>query len=307
MRRQSLIVLAIAVFLGLIAVYLVNTYLGAAEKRQQTAAVGLTKVAVALVPLAFGTPVTAERVRFVDWPADSVPVGAFRSIEELAPMGKAHVALRPIEVGEPIMKSKLSGEGGRASLSALLPPDMRAAAIRITDVAGVAGFVLPGDRVDVILTRPAGPASNEQVAGYLLQDIRVIAIDQDANDTGDKPQLGKTATLEVTPYDAQKLALAQTVGQLSLALRAVEAKAGENYSETVDAGDLVGGYGGASFSRAAYETAGSAPSYYPTPIRPRRPRRIAPPPMLRPVTASVEIVRGTTGTSYQVGRYKGGN
>ena len=303
MRRQSLIVLAIAVFLGLIAVYLVNTYLGAAEKRQQTAAVGLTKVAVALVPLAFGTPVTAERVRFVDWPADSVPVGAFRSIEELAPMGKAHVALRPIEVGEPIMKSKLSGEGGRASLSALLPPDMRAAAIRITDVAGVAGFVLPGDRVDVILTRPAGPASNEQVAGYLLQDIRVIAIDQDANDTGDKPQLGKTATLEVSPYDAQKLALAQTVGQLSLALRAVAAKTGEAYSETVNAGDLAGGYG-ASFNRAAYQKTGDAPAYYPTPIRPRR---SAAPSVARPATASVEVVRGTTGTSYQVGRYKGGN
>lgn len=303
MRRQSLIVLAIAIFLGLIAVYLVNTYLGAAEKRQQTAAVGLTKVAVALVPLAFGTPVTAERVRFVDWPADSVPVGAFRSIEELAPMGKAHVALRPIEVGEPIMKSKLSGEGGRASLSALLPPDMRAAAIRITDVAGVAGFVLPGDRVDVILTRPAGPASNEQVAGYLLQDIRVIAIDQDANDTGDKPQLGKTATLEVSPYDAQKLALAQTVGQLSLALRAVAAKTGEAYSETVNAGDLAGGYG-ASFNRAAYQKTGDAPAYYPTPIRPRR---NAAPSVARPATASVEVVRGTTGTSYQVGRYKGGN
>ena len=306
MRRQSIIVLSIAIFLGLIAVYLVNAYLGSAEKRQQTAAAGLTKVAVAQVPLAFGTPVTAERIRFVNWPADSVPPGAFGSIEELAPMGKVHVALRPIDVGEPIMKSKLSGEGGRASLSALLPPDMRATAIRITDVAGVAGFVLPGDRVDVILTRPAGPGSADQVAGYLLQDIRVIAIDQDANDAGDKPQLGKTATLEVTPYDAQKLALAQTVGQLSLALRAVEAKAGENYSETVDAGDLAGGYG-ASFNRAAYQTTADTPAYYPTPIRPRRPRRIAAPPMLRPLTASVEIVRGTTGTSYQVGRYKGGN
>lgn len=308
MRKQSLIVLAVAIFLGLIAVYLVNVYLGSAEKQQRTAAVGLTKVAVAQVPLTFGTPVTAERIRFVDWPASSVPPGAFRSMEELTPMGKVHVALRPIDVGEPIMSSKLSGEGGRASLSALLPADMRAAAIRITDVAGVAGFVLPGDRVDVILTRPAGQGSSEQVAGFLLQNIRVIAIDQDANDTGDKPQLGKTATLEVTPYDAQKLALAQTVGQLSLALRAVEAKPGEAYSEAVGPGDLGGGYGGASFSRAAYTTGGAQPAYYPPPIRRRPTRRAAmAPSMLRPATSSVEIVRGTIGTNYEVGRFVGGN
>ena len=242
MRRQSLIALGIAIFLGVIAVFLVNTYLTSADKQRQVADAGTVKVAVAKVPLAFGTPVTMEKVRFVNWPRDSVPPGVFTTLPELTPAGKTHVALRPMEVGEPILKSKLSGEGGRASLSALLPEDMRAVSIRVTPVAGVAGFVLPGDRVDVLLTRAGAEVA--QVTDILLQNVRVIAIDQSANDTADKPMVAKTATMEVTPYDAQKLALSSTVGALSLALRSVAADQEPGYTETVGVGDLRGGYGG---------------------------------------------------------------
>ena len=297
MRKQSLIALGIAVALALVAVFLVNSYLGSAEKNQQVAQAGTVKVAVAQVPLAFGVKITPEKVRLVDWPQNSIPAGAFRSLAEINPVGKNFVALRPMEAGEPILRSKLSGEGGRATLSALLPAEMRAAAIRITDVAGVAGFVLPGDRVDVILTRPIGGDSPEQISDTLLQDIRVIAIDQEANDKTDKPVLAKTATLEVQPFDAQKLALAQSVGQLSLALRPISAEPGAGYLEAVSTSDLRGGTG-TSYARAS----GPVPAVA-SAIRGRAPARVAPRAVVKPGGYGVEIIRGVVGSSYEVGGY----
>lgn len=301
MRKQSFIALAVAIFLGLIAVFLVNVYLGAADKQREVASAGTIKVAVANIPLEFGTPVSADKVRFVNWPSDSIPPGVFRSVEELTPMGKVHVALRPMEIGEPILKSKLSGEGGRATLSALLPPDMRAVSIRITDVAGVSGFVLPGDRVDVLLTRAVGEGSPVQVTDILLQNIRVIAIDQDANDKANEPKVAKTATVEVQPYDAQKLALSERVGTLSLALRSVGAAEGQYYSETVSTNDLRGGGGGAAFSMAGF-----APADLPPPPQIRRRARVPrAPSLLRQPPLNVEIVRGVTEKKYEVGPYRG--
>ncbi|HEY0625765.1 MAG TPA: Flp pilus assembly protein CpaB [Allosphingosinicella sp.] len=300
MRRQSLVILGVAVLLGLIAVYLTNVYLTGAENQQKAREVPTAQVAVARVPLEFGMPVTADKIRFVDWPRSSMPPGTFSSLRQIVPAGKVHTALRPIEVGEPILRTKLSGEGGRATLSALLPPEMRAAAIRITDVAGVAGFVLPGDRVDVLVTRTAGGDNGRQVTDILLQDVRVIAIDQSANDSAQKPMLAKTATLEVTQVDAQKLALAQTVGQLSLALRSAMMEPGGGLVQTVDSGDLRHGAYAGAYRRAS----GYVPQYNRPIIR----RQAAPQPMAppRPVTSNVEVIRGTAGSNYEVGRY-GGN
>ena len=219
-RRQSILVLGIAILLGLVAVYLVNAYLTGAQRQQEATAIQTTRIAVARVPLEFGTRVTPQNVQFVDWPVNSVPQGAFRSPEELTPAGNVHVVLRPMIPGEPVLKSRLSGEGGRASLSALLPPDMRATSICITDVSSVAGFALPGDRVDILITRELG---DERLTDVLLQNVRLIAVDQSANENAQQPNLGRTATLEVSQEDAQKLALAASVGQLSLILRSVQA------------------------------------------------------------------------------------
>jgi pilus assembly protein CpaB len=231
----------------------------------------------------------------VDWPGDAIPEGAFRSIDELAPMGKVHEALRPMAVNEPVLRYKLSGEGGRASISLVLKPDMRAAAVRVSDVTGVAGFVLPGDIVDVFVTRALG-GSEQTITDVLLQGVRVIAIDQDANDAADKPALGKTATLEVRQVDAQKLALAQQVGTLSLVLRNPTDQS-ESFAETVSIEDLRdGGYArvGSPMPVSAPAMAASTAPYI---------VRRAPSARPRPSGPSVEIVRGVKGTSYEVGRY----
>lgn len=294
LQGRSLIILAVAVLFGICAVIIANAYLGGVETRkaEEVSGKGMVRIAVANTPLEFGQPVTSEKVRFVDWPGWSVPEGAFTSTEQLMPAGKQHVVLRAMASGEPILASKLSGEGGRATLAALLRPDMRAYAVRVSEVTGVAGFVLPGDTVDVLITRQPEGEGQQQITDVLLQNVRVIAIDQSAQDDKSDPMVGKTATLEVKQTDAQKLALAQQVGSLSLALKK-PAEEVRPIVETVGTEDLrdgayIGGYAGPAAGM------GSAPA--------RRVRYGFAPPKK---TMTVEVVRGVTSKDYEVGRYVG--
>jgi pilus assembly protein CpaB len=147
------------------------------------------------------------------------------------------MVLTAIEANEPVLSSKITGPGQRATLSAVIADGMRAVTIRVNDVDGVAGFVLPGDRVDVALTRQADKNNTNDV---VLQNIKVLAIDQVADERTDKPSIARAVTLEVNATDAQKIALAATVGNLSLMLRrAGEAKAAETRRVTL--GDLTNG------------------------------------------------------------------
>jgi pilus assembly protein CpaB len=129
------------------------------------------------------------------------------------------VALTSITVNEPILKWKISGAGSRASLSAVVKEGMRAVSVRVNDVIGVGGFLLPGDRVDVLFTKK-GEREIPGSTDILIQNARVLAVDQIADQKKDEPVVAKVATLEVTTFDAQKIALAQQVGSLSLMLRA---------------------------------------------------------------------------------------
>lgn len=311
--NRTPIIVGIAVLLGLIVVYLANTYFRAIEERQQRQVeqLKLVQLLVASQPLAFGTVLTPQNTKLVGWPASSVPQGAFKtSIGVVNNPRGPRVALRPIAVGEPILASKISGDDGRASISALLPEGMRAVAVRVDDVAGVAGMIAPGDIVDVLLTRQMageGADRGDQVTDIILEKIRVIAIDQKADESKTEPQLAKTATLEVDPVSAQKLALAQRVGALSLALRNVTSiEDGANMSITQS--DLGGGWRSAPARRARSPgLEGLPPGFYSE--NPALPPRAAPGgprvplPAPRPTGPSVEIVRGTAPTVYEVKRH----
>ena len=299
MRRQSWIVLGIATFLGLIAVYLVNVYLSGAEQ-QRTQAVQTTRIAVARTALPFGARLSEANVQFVEWPVGSVPEGSFRAMAELAPMGRSPVVIQQIVAGEPILRAKLSGEGGRASLSALLAPDMRAAAIRITDVAGVAGFALPGDRVDVLMSRDMGSGGREQLTDILLQNVRIIAIDQETSTSTERPSLGHTATLEVNQEDAQKLVLGASVGTLSLILRSVRApQEFIQYRSAIRSTELTDGLN--LQPQAVAFAAGPAPPPAPAP-GPSARAPAGPAPIVGP---QVEVFRGTVARAYGVRPYVG--
>ena len=149
MERRNIIIIAAAVVIGLVAVYLANAYFSGVEEQQERVAEEqqLVRVAVASQDLDFGAPLNSDTVRLVNWPAQSVPPGAIRDMNRFA---GGDVAIRPIAQGEPILQSRMSS---RAVLSENIPDDMRAVTIPVNEVAGVDGFVTPGDGVDVLMTR----------------------------------------------------------------------------------------------------------------------------------------------------------
>ena len=225
MGGRNLIVVAIAVALGLLAVFLANSYFSGVDERnaQEAESNRLERIVVATQPLAFGNPLTTENVRLQNFPAASVPEGAFRSIEDALRNGR--VALRPIVVGEPILASKVSGTDGRAVLAANIPEGMRAYTVPINSLEGVAGFVRPGDTADIMLTRqmPGGGAEElDQIAEIILERVQILAIDQVADEMATAPQVGGVATVLVTLDEAQKLSIARRLGTLSMVLRNVQ-------------------------------------------------------------------------------------
>ncbi|MCH8614763.1 Flp pilus assembly protein CpaB [Sphingomonas sp. SM33] len=306
MRRQTVIALAVALVLGLLAVYLANIFLSANERKAQQATANMVKVAVAAVPLDYGVDISPDKVKFVDYPSTSIPAGSFNNYAQLAPEGKRRVVLRPMTVNEPILATKLAGEGLGPSIAYLLPDGMRAAAVRINDVSGVAGFIQPSDSVDVLITRNQSANGSTQATDVLLQNIRVIAIDQNAQGANGQPVLAKTATLEVSPTDAQKLALAQQVGALSLVLRKPGQEQDSGRVATVSMNDLrYSYYSGARVTPAAQTEPAPRVSVTTAPRRAivRRPAPVAAPAQPRPISNSVEVVRGTQGSNYEVGGY----
>ena len=171
---------------------------------------------MATTDLTFGTLLTPDNIKEIPWPKTSIPEGAYATVAELTSANRA--ALASISPNEPVLKWKISGPDARASLSALVGPGMRAAAIRVNDIVGVGGFVLPGDRVDVLYTRNAKdeePSSTD----ILIQNVKVLAVDQVADQKKNDPVVAKVVTVEVASIDAQKIALAQTTGSLTLTLR----------------------------------------------------------------------------------------
>jgi pilus assembly protein CpaB len=218
MSIRTVATLAVAVLLGLLAVFLVRSYVKSARgPAGQVATTATTPVVVAATPVERGAALAPAQLKVVNYPADAVPAGAFRAVTDLTgAAAEKRVAIRSLAANEPILADKVSGPGGRMLLSTTLTEGMRAVSLRSNDIAGVAGFVLPGDRVDILLTREVG---GSQVTQVLAENVRVLGVDQTSDEATDKPQVSRAVTIEVTPEQAQKIPLAQAVGQVSLALR----------------------------------------------------------------------------------------
>jgi pilus assembly protein CpaB len=229
-RKSTIVMVAFAVVFGLLAVFIAQAWLNSqAERRMrsleaQKKPVTTNTIVVAAQRLPFGIELTREHLREVPWPAEAQPQGSFATVSEILSAGK-RVVLAPVEANEPVLAVKITGPGQRATLSAIVGEGMKAVSVRVNDVEGVGGFVLPGDRVDVVLTRQLekGNATTEVV----LQNARVLAVDQSADDRTSKAAVAKAVTLEVDTVGAQKIWLAASVGSLSLLLR----KAGEVSAE----------------------------------------------------------------------------
>ena len=223
MRSSTIIMVAVAAVFGLLAVFVAQSWINRqAEARlksieaQKAPPAAMHTLVVASRALRFGTELGIGTLREMPWSSDVMPAGGFGSIRELLASGR-RIVLSPIEINEPILSAKITGAGQRATLSALITDGKKASTIRVNDVDGVAGFVLPGDHVDVMLSRQIdkGTAVNDVV----LKNAKVLAVDQLADERADKPSLVKAVTLEVDMAGAQKLSLAGQIGSLSLALR----------------------------------------------------------------------------------------
>jgi len=224
MNARTIATLAVAILLGLVAVILVRNYLGSARPANPTqTALATRPVVVAAQPIERGVSLQAPLLKVVNYPADAVPADAFVSISQLTPPASSgRLALRSLAANEPILAASISGPGGKLNLSTVVAPGMRAISLRSSDVAGVAGFVLPGDRVDILLTRAVG-AKDEvtTVTQALAEDVLVLGVDQLSSQETDKPVVARAITVQVTPEQAQKIWLGQAVGAISFSLRHV--------------------------------------------------------------------------------------
>jgi len=249
-------------------------------------------IVVAAQPLGFGTTLTAENVAEIAWAARSLPEGAFASKEELFKYGTRAV-LSALDRNEPVLKTKITGPGQRGSLSVILEEGKRAVTVRVDDVRGVAGFILPGDFVDVVLISEDPAFQREGYSDILLHHVKVLAIDQLVSERPEQPTVPKAVTLEVTPEQAQKILLASNVGKLSLILR----QPGDGKTD----GD----------KRVTERDIGRnqpRPRALPVPPPPPRPPPPPPPPVVMapppppppPATVTVTIIRGTKHEDYQV-------
>lgn len=290
MSLRTIASLAVALFLGLIAVILVRGVLVSQRPAggiEASNPAGMTPVAVAALPIERGVNLKPPMLKLVNYPRDAVPAGAFTSLDQLTGKGApARTTLRAMAANEPVLAAKLSGPGGRTNLSGTLTPGMRAISVRSSDVAGVGGFVLPGDRVDIYITREIGSGEGSStVTQVLAENALVLGVDQTSDQETDKPVVAKAVTVEVTPDQAQAVSLGQAVGQVSLALRQVADNEALTRKATTVA-DL------GAFGLRKVSLAGG-------PARARAPARAK----SGAATTEVRVTRGVETTGYPVGTY----
>jgi len=287
MRRNNVVVLVLALVMGGIAAFMARQWLQNQAGMSAVASQGVSTIVVATQPLPFGAVVSAENIAEIPWAAGALPEGAFVSKEDVLKGGR-RVVLSPFNRNEPVLSSKITGPGQRGTLSSLLEEGKRAVTVRVDDVRGVAGFVLPGDFVDVVLIGEDPAFQRENYSEILLHHVKVLAIDQVASERQEQPTVAKAVTVEVTAEQAQKILLASNVGKLSLILRQ-PGDLNADSAKRVTERDL-----GRDRPRRA-----AAPP--PPPPAPPPPPVAAPPP--RPSsTVTVSIVRGNKKEDYNVRR-----
>lgn len=183
---------------------------------QQVETVKKLSLVVAAEPLRYGQRITVRQLKVIDWLGTSLPADAFGTIEDVGVNEDGPFALAVIAQGVPIVKSQITAPGQKPSLSARLSPDEVAITIPVNTITGVAGFVLPEERVDVILNRQM---DGRHFADVILQNVRVLAVNSIPDATGGEPVLAKSLTFATSREDAQRLEVAAELGEISLVLR----------------------------------------------------------------------------------------
>lgn len=251
---KALWMILISLLLGLAAVAVAGKWI-----IDQTS-VDSSTVIIASRDIDVGTRLTPDLLQSTGWPRTSVPPGSFQDVKQLA----SRVVKVNLVQGEPLLESKLAPDGAAGGLSGVITEGKRAITVRVNDVVGVAGFALPGNKVDILVN--AKDESDKPISKIVLEQILVLAVAQDLGRDETKPKVVNAVTLEVAPDQAEKLDLARSIGTLSLVLRnQVDKSPGTTYG--VRTRDLL---------RLGGETA-AAPRQRSKPVPPKR---------------TVEIIRG---------------
>lgn len=216
MRNRLGVILILALVCGGLAAYLALRFLSGPGAPTATTQVNTVQVAVASRDMPVGTILGPDDVKLVDWPGGSAPSGYATSKEEVVGRG----LISAVHTNEPLLASKLARKEAGGGLPLAIPAGMRAMSVSVNQVVGVAGFVLPGTHVDVLVTLDKQETGSDAKTEVILQNITVLSAGQEIQrDTDGKPKTVPVVTLLVDPNQAEKLTLAATQGQLQLALR----------------------------------------------------------------------------------------
>ena len=214
MNRNRLIIgLAAAIVIGLFLSFYVHQQLKNAALVRPAVT---QQIVIAAEPLQVGARLDSSKLRLISWPSGEAMQGTFTRIEDCT----NRALITPVAENEPILEAKLAPIGAGAGLAATIPEGMRALSVAVNEVVGVAGFVNPGTKVDVLVTGQVAGGGNDNVTRTILENVTVLAAGQKIErDRDGKPQTVPVITLLVSPDDADKLAMASTQGKIQLALR----------------------------------------------------------------------------------------
>jgi pilus assembly protein CpaB len=218
-KYGALIALGFAVLFGVLAVFMANRLMtpkatqALTEKKE---ALQVTKIVIAAKEINIGTPLTADLLTMAEWPKANVPKGALYGVNEI----NGRVAVTRLSAGEPLLKAELAEPGSGSGLVALIPLGARAMSIRVDEVIGVAGFILPNTYVDVVHV-DTDNQNKQDTSSIILERVKVLAIAQETytDEEGGKAKVVRTVTLQLTPEEATVLALKTRKGSIHLLLR----------------------------------------------------------------------------------------
>jgi len=209
-KKRAFVMISLSVVMGVVAAWMARNYILNAGQAAETQ---MVSVVAADLAIPFGTRVSPRHVKLLQMPAEYVPPGSYQAIEEVVDL----VSVQPIVAGEILMKARFADNEDGSTLAAMVSKNMRAVTVRVDDVIGVAGFLLPGNRVDVLASRRS--EGRRAVAETILRDIKVLAVDQTAATDKNEPVIVRAVTLEVTPPQAEELFKSREEGSIQLTLR----------------------------------------------------------------------------------------
>lgn len=211
-KKRSMMILVFSLLMGVGAAWVANNWVQARVLPAEAQDPNTASIVAAALKVPYGTKVEPRHLTLIEIHKDSVPEDSYRDMDEL--VGK--VATQTVLRGEIMIRERFADHLGGSTLSAIVGPDMRAVAVRVNDVVGVAGFLLPGNRVDVVASRKE---RNQAIATTIVQDVKVLAVDQSTSIDKNDPVVVRAVTLEVTPQQAEALVKADQEGKIQLTLR----------------------------------------------------------------------------------------